>query len=264
MHASIKPFTLALALLFAAPCVAVPETHAEPKANLTILADEALLLPLSQLARDYAKATGTPLTVVLNNAATTEHQIEQGLEAHALITANRALMDRLTEQGLTDVSSRHAVARTQLALISANGLSKQANLAKRISFATMLYATPDLPIFAVSADTLDGARITPLLAGHEFSATLASRLERKPNREEVLEALRDGEGLAIVFASDAATERDLNVLALLPEEISPAATYEAVVLGSEAMNEAKAFTTFLNSREAQATLAHFGFQGARN
>lgn len=263
MHSFIKPFTILLALLFAAPCYAMP-THAEPKANLTILADEALLLPLSQLVRDYAKATGTPLTIVLNNPDITERQIEQGLEAHALITADRSLVDRLTEQGLTDVSSRRAVARTQLALITASNLSKQASVAKRISFATMLYATPSLPIFVLSPDTLDGMRIIPLLVGHEFSTTLASRLVRKSNREEVLEALRDSEGLAIVFASDAAMEHDLNVLAVLPEDISPAATYEAVVLGSEAMSEAKAFTTFLNSREARATLAHFGFQGVED
>jgi ABC-type molybdate transport system substrate-binding protein len=47
---------------------------------------------------------------------------------------------------------------------------------------------------------------------------------------------------------------------MLPETISPSINVDAVVLGSEAMKEARNFNRYLLSRSAQATLAQFGYQ----
>ena len=142
---------LILLMLFA-----LPATASEPRANLTILADESLMLPLARLTRDYATTTHTPLTVVVNNSAQAEHQIEQGLEAHVIITGDYPLLARLTDQGLTDVSSRRPVARTGLALVATREDSKRLKLAERISFAALLNATGNRPVFANAADTRGG------------------------------------------------------------------------------------------------------------
>ncbi len=251
-----------LMLLTALPAFATEGGNAAPKANLTILTDESMLLPLARLSRSYAAATGTPLTVVLKNADDAERQIEQGLEAHSVISANRALMNRLSEQGLTDVTSRRTVARTPLALVTASPLSKQALVAKRISFASMLAATPGLPIFTSAPGTAEGDLAQALLNRQDFSEKLAPRIHTEATHEEVVEALRDSEGLGLMLAADASTERDLTVLALLPEEISPPLAYDALVLGGDSMEEAKAFVAFLSTARAQAIFAHFGFQTA--
>ena len=258
----MKRFLLAIFLLLSAahPVLAVDGQHPVQKANLTILADENMLLPLAQLARAYATETGTPLTIVLKNTKDAEDQIEQGLEAHLLITANYPLIERLAAQGLTDISSRRAVARTQLALVSAAGLSKPAQWAKRVSFAAMLYATPTLPVFAPSDANIDGERVKALLSGKEFSETLAARIKIEPAHEDVIEALRDNEGLGLFLAADAAAERDLNVIALLTDDVSPPVNYDALVLAGESMTEANQFINFLSAKKAQTILSHFGFQ----
>lgn len=256
----MRPFTTSvLMLLFFLP-LAASATMAEPKANITIIADDDMLLPLAQVARRYATASNTPLTVVLKNADDAEHQIEQGLEAHVIITANYPLLDRLTNQGLTDVTSRRTVARTQLALVSASGAGTQGRIAKRISFAAMISATRDTPVYITAPGTAEGELASKLASGYEFSAALAPRMQVKPNRDEVIEALHDSESLGLILAADAADERDLTVLALLPPEISAPVTYDAVVLGSESMAEAKEFVNYLTSREADSVFAHFGFQ----
>lgn len=255
---------LALSCLAATAHAEAPITHAEPNANLTILADESLLLPLAQISRAYAKHGKTPLTIILKNAAESEEQIEQGLEAHVMITENHPLVERLAAQGLTDVSSTRAIARTQLALVSTSATSKSTAIAKRISFAAMIFATPNLPVILPNADTTEGARANSLLKGYEFSEALTARAQVKPNHEEVIETLRDEPALGLILAADAVVQPDMVVLSLLSSDISPPVTYEAVVLASESMAEAKQFVNFLTSRPAQEIFAHFGFQPPGN
>ncbi len=234
--------------------------EAAEKANLTILADESLLLPLAQLARHYAVESKTPLTIVVKSATDAERQIEQGLEAHIVITADSALIARLSDHGLTDVLSRKAIARTQLALVSVNDLTGQASIAKRISFASMLAATPNLPVLVNAPATIEGDRAQRLLTGYEFSQSLAARAAVKPDHDELITALHDEPSLGLVLAADTATESDIRVLSLIPDEVSPAVTYETIVLGGESMAEAKAFTNYLSTRAARNILAHFGYQ----
>lgn len=254
----IRFLRILLAGLLLLPLAA--SANSEPKANLTIIADEDMLLPLAQIARSYAMASNTPLTVVVKNADDAERQIEQGLEAHVIITANYPLLDRLINQGLTDVTSRRTVARTQLALVSASNFGRENRIAKRISFAAMINTTDNVPVYAIAPGTAEGDRAKQLMSGYEFSAALAPRIELKANREELIEALRDDESFGLILATDAADERDLTVLSLLPPEISPPVTYDATVLGSESMSEAKEFVNYLGTREADRIFAHFGFQ----
>lgn len=250
--------SLAVLLLTCLPAQAVEVT--QPRPNLTILTDESMLLPLAQIARDYASESRTSLTIVVKNAEEAQKQIEQGLEAHLLITANEALIEQLTAQGLTNVSSRKPIARTQLALVTAGDLGEQANLARRISFASILAATPNLPIYADSPATLEGARAQALLNGYEFSGALAARLAVKSSHDEVITALRDAPSLALVLATEAVAEPDIRVVSLLHDEVSLPVTYDVVVLGSELMEASQAFANYLLNRPTRSIFARFGYQ----
>ncbi len=254
-----------LLALIAAFAISLP-AHAQPApkptalTNLTILADDTMLLPMAHIARIYAKSTKTPLTIVALHANDVEHQIEQGLDAHVIITANAPLIGRLVEQGMTDVNSRRALARTQLALVTATDLNKQADIAERISFASVLAATPTLPVFCNDSTTRDGLLAQKLSAEGEFSKALTARIASKQNLEEVIASLRDEPSLALILAADAVAERDIRVLSLLPESVSAPVTFEVVVLGSESMKQARAFSNFLMTKEAQTIFANFGYQ----
>jgi ABC-type molybdate transport system substrate-binding protein len=228
--------------------------------NLTILADEGMLLPLAQISRLYAHESQTPLTIIRLDPETAQQQIEQGLEAHLVISSNLPLITQLSTQGLTDVSSRKTIARTQLALVTANALNQQANLAKRISFTSILAATPTLPVLAMSPDTYEGKLVDSLREGKPFSESLASRLIVKSSDEDMLAALRETPSLGLMLAAQAVEQPDLTVLSLLSDEISPAVQLDAVVLGSELMGESKAFANYLGSRPARGVFKQFGYQ----
>lgn len=255
----MKRFFLLLLMVTALPVMAATEAKPPAPSNLTLIADESLLQALAPITRRYATVTHTPLTIVLKNSEGTATQIEQGLEAHVLITADQTLLRRVNEQGLMDVNSRRVVAQTPLVLVTGSGISKSASLAKRISFAATLYATPDQPVYADGPMSLDGAAVSKLLSGYEFSEVLAKRLQVKPSHADVVDALRDGPGLGLMLAADALLERDLRALAVVPEEISPPVRYEAVVLGSELMPASKKFVDYLNSREAAQIFAKYGY-----
>lgn len=251
---------LLIVMLLSLPAFAQPVARGVPKANLTLLADEQLLVPLARIARLYALESKTPLTVVVKNAGDAEQQIGQGLEAHGMITANAALLQRLAEQGLMDVSSRRPVARTQLALVTTSNLDQQADIAKRISFASILAATPRLPVFTSDATTLEGQLAAQLLKEQGFSAELAPRFSAKSSHEELLAALHDEPSLGLMLAAEAVADSDIRVLSLLPEEISPPVTFEVVVLASESMADTRAFANFLLSRQAQKIFSQLGYQ----
>ena len=259
----MRLIVLSLAVLFT--CLpAWADTPATSKANLTILTDEAMLLPLAQIARLYASDSKTPLTIAVKNTQTVQQQIEQGLEAHVIITADTSLIEQLAGLGLTDVSSRKAIARTQLALVTASNLTQQASLAKHISFASILAATPDLPVYADSLEAVEGARVKQLTQGQTFSAGLAARLEEKPTLDELITSLRETPSLGLILAAQAIGEEDIRVVSLLPSDISPEVNYHVLVLGSELMGESKAFANYLSSRTARNVFTTFGYQPPAN
>lgn len=256
----MRAFMLSMVMVLSVSLPAQAIDAAKPKPNLTILADESMLLPLAQVARSYARETQTPLTVVLKNTQTVQKQIEQGLEAHLVITANYPLIDQLTEQGLTDVQSRRPLARTQLALVTASTLDQQAALAKHISFASILAATPGLPLYINDASTMEGSRAATIVADKALAATLVDRIVVKPTHDELIGALHDGPSLGLILAAEAVDEPDIRVISLLPDELSPPVIYDVVVLGSELMGESKAFANYLASRKTRAVFSQFGYQ----
>jgi molybdenum ABC transporter molybdate-binding protein len=230
-----------------------------PANNLTVLADPGLILVMAELARPYSTSTGTPLTVIRTDSDPAQ-QIEQGFEAHILLSPDPTLVERLAQRGLIDVFGTHSFASTQLALVAPYRMKSKLALAKRISFAALLFSQPDLPIFVNDPTTIGGLRAQALMTGREFSHELATRAEVKTSLEDIVAAMATQESFALMLASNAVTEPDLTILSTLPESTSEPVRYDAVVLASEAMEQARSFTKFLRSPPAQAVLIRYGYQ----
>ena len=249
-------FLILLALLLPPLALAVPV-----RPNLTVLVDANLMVPAARLGRAYTKMNHTPLTMVVKNAAEAEDEIGQGLEAHVVLTANPELIEHLTEQGLTDVSSTRAVARTQLALVASKGLEVPV---QGLSFAAILDATPGVPIYLDAPQSDAGSRARALMHGFAFSTPLTERAEVQESHEALLLALHDMPGLGLMLAADAVGQPDVTVLSVLPDSLSKPVRYHVLVLASESMNDARQFAQFLASPEAQRIFEASGFQGVGN
>ncbi len=252
-----------LLFLIAAALLASPASATTP-ANLTVLADASLMLPLSQLARAYTNKTGTPLTIAVQGGEAAATQIEQGLEAHVLLTADQPLITSLRNSGVTDVFNARPIVRTQLALVGSSDIMARTDLARHISLAAILYAQSELPIYITPPETHEGARARTLMEGKDYSDILAARAVTLPSREAVLRHLHDSPGFALLLATDALNDPSLKVLSIFPDEIAKPVNYEAVVLASESMDQTRSFIDFLLSDAGQKVFAQFGFQAPLN
>ena len=230
-----------------------------PADNLTVLADSSLMLVMAELARQYSTETGTPLTVIRTSVDPAE-QIEQGFDAHILLSPDPTLVERLAQRGQIDVFGTQTFASTQLALVAPYRMKSRLALAKRISFAALLFSQPELPIFMNDPTTISGLRAQALMVGREFSHELATRASVKTSIADIVEAMAKEDSFALMLASNAVTEPDVTILSLLPEATSEPVRYDAVVLASESMEQARGFTKFLRGKDAQATLLRYGFQ----
>lgn len=262
--ASVPPMKLFSRMVIGLFCAVMPLTVNAAKApttdNLTVLADPGLMLVMAELARTYSTQTGTALTVIRTTGTDPAQQIEQGFEAHILLSADPTLVERLAQRGQIDVFGTQTFASTQLALVAPYRMKAKLALAKRISFAALLFSQPTLPIYVNDPSSTSGLRAQALMAGREFSHELAARAVVKSSLQEVMDALKAQDSFALMLASNAVTEPDITILSLLPDSTSDPVRYDAVVLASEAMEQARGFTKFLRSKEAQAVLARYGFQ----
>ena len=89
---------------------------------------------------------------------------------------------------------------------------------------------------------------------------LAARTQTRPTHDELMASLRDGAALGIILAATTVTEPDVRVLSLLADDLSPPVMIDYIVLGSEAMSDAKRFNDYLSTDKARAIFAHFGYQ----
>lgn len=228
--------------------------------NLTILADEALIPPLSQLARRYSLTSNTPITLVMLNPDSVILQLEEGMEGHILITAEGKLLAALGERGLMNVGSRKTVARSGMVLVATSERVRKLGLASRISFASVLKATKQLPILTSDKNTPEGARALALESHPTLGAPLADRIAPQTDIEEVFTQLRDRDVLGLILSSQAIGEPDIQIVSLLPDALVPAVSYDAVVLGGELMPEANTFLDFLDSAYAKEIFNRSGYQ----
>lgn len=245
-------------------CLTLPLSANASKApssqNITVLAAPSLMLVMSELARMYSTESGTPLTVIRTSDTNSAQQIEQGFEAHILLSSDPTMVEQLAQRGQIDVFGTQAFASTQLALVAPYRMKSRLSLAKRISFAALLFSQPDLPIFMNDPMSISGLRAQTLMTGREFSAELAKRAVVKPSLDAIAEAMAKEDSFALILASSAVTEPDITILSLLPETTAEPVRYDAVVLASEAMEQARGFTKFLRTSKAQAVLMRYGFQ----
>jgi len=237
----------------------VSPARAMTPANLTVLADASLMLPLSQLARNYTLKTGTPLTIAVQGGETAADQIAQGLEAHVLLTADQLLIASLRNSGVTDVFSAKPIARTQLALVGSSDIMARTDLARHISLAAILYAQPNLPIYITPPTTHEGARAQLLMEGKDY-ADMLKRVEVLPSRVAVLQRLEAAPGFALLLATDALNNPSLKVLSVFSDAVAKPVNYDAVVLASESMEATRSFIAYLLSPEGQKIFAQYGFQ----
>jgi molybdate transport system substrate-binding protein len=228
-----------------------------PPAPLTVFAASSLAAPLEELGALHELRGRQPVRVHLGASGTLARQLREGAPADVLISADEHLLDALVAEGLIDPSSRVVVATNHLVLVVSSGVATPPSAAALLGDerARIGIGDPDVaPVGRYAREWL-----TRLGAWERLVA--ARRLVLGPSAQAVLAQVKAGAtDAAVVFRSDAATTRDVAILAEAPPEATSPIRYVAgVVRASPHRQAGTVFLDVLAGPEGQRVLADAGF-----
>ena len=235
----------ALALLAAAPAV-----HAE---EVSVFAAASLTDALKEIAGAWETATGHK--VVFNVGASNDlaRQIKAGGPADVFFSADKAQMDGLEREGLVRAADRvDLLSNTLVVVVPADSQAKVTRAADLVPFKALALADPEaVPAGVYAREWLE-------------AQGLWSRLENKVvpalNVRAALAAVESANADAgMVYKTDAAVSKRVKVVFEVPQGEGPAIAYPLAKVATSSKPAAAAFVKHLQSAEARAVFARFGF-----
>ena len=223
--------------------------------TLTILAAASLTNVLPALYDAWPSSASVKVSFQFDASPRLARQIEQGLRADAIITADDAWMDYLRDKKQLKDGSRRVIARNALVVVvpaaSALKLEKAADL-----------VAPAIKRLALAGETVPAGKYAK--AALEQAKTWPAVETRVVRGDSVRSALRlaaSGEAdAAVVYASDAAAEPKVRTAFAFPSGSHPPIVYPgAVLVTSRSPDAARAFLDYCDSAAASSVWEGAGF-----
>lgn len=243
--------TLGAALLLGMPAWAQSR-------DLLVFAAASLKNALDDAIALYASNTGkTPPKISYAASNTLAKQIEQGAPADIFLSADLVWMDYLSAKGLIRAESRINLLGNRLVLIAGKGFSGTIELKPGLNLAAALSGGRlALCSEAVPAGRYGKAALEKLGAYIGVKDNLAPA---ENVRAALLFVARGEAPLGIVYATDAAAEPSVKILATFAAELHPPIIYPAAITTTSANPDAATFLAFLRSAVARPAFVNQGF-----
>ena len=234
---------------------AFPARAAED-ARVLVFAAASLKNALDAAVDDWS-ATGGRASISYAGSSTLAKQIERGAPADLFISANQSWMDYLQERGLIVPETRSDLLRNRLVMIAPKDSDVAVTLARGVDIAAVLgsgklaMANTD----SVPAGIYGKAALTWLGAWDKVARSIAQAQDVRA----ALALVSRGEApLGIVYATDAAADPNVKVVATFPEESHEPVVYPAALVKDSDSPAASSLLDFLKSPDAAR---HFEEQG---
>lgn len=268
-----KFLLLAVSMLVFAPLPA--RAMDEARLELSVLADKNLLIPLTQIARDYNRAHHINISIIARTGADTTSRIRDGLLVDVVISGDLKVQESLQQSGLIDLQSGVDILNDKAVFTQLKH-----NVKRRITPAARQEGTGFIPAF--DAKFIADYQLLLVNAGENVGFALAedaARLAALPEKvdsvfvedfQTLLKRLHENTRAVAVLPRHVVQQHpELKLLAAVQQEDGAdldstrlnGATYRAEVIASEHMRDARAFLQYLASKEAQYLFAKYGFSG---
>jgi molybdate transport system substrate-binding protein len=226
---------------------------------VTVFAAASLTEAMNEVIKAHTARTGVQVKASYAASSALARQIENGAPADLFISADEEWMSYLDKRSFIEPGTRVARLGNRLVLVAPAGGSRRMELRKGTDIAALLgrdgrLATGDpasVPVgrYAQQALTWVGAW-----------ASIESRLARADNVRVALSYVERGEApLGIVYSTDAAIARGVQVVGEFPPDSHPAISYPVAIVARRATPEAKALHAHLLSGNAAVVFRKFGF-----
>ncbi|HLJ21368.1 MAG TPA: molybdate ABC transporter substrate-binding protein [Stellaceae bacterium] len=254
MRRTLKMF---LAALFVAGQVAVISGPAAAK-NVVVFAAASLKNALDDACAAYEKDTGVKALISYAASSTLAKQVESGAPADIFISADLDWMDYLQKRNLVKADTRLTLLGNKLVLIAPANSSAKIDIVPRFALADLLgnerlaMADPG----AVPAGKYGKAALEKLGVWASVSSKVAPA---EDVRSALLLVSRGETPLGIVYATDAAADKGVRIVAAFPEDSHPPIVYPAALLVDSDNPAAAAFLDYLKSDKARPFFEQQGF-----
>jgi molybdate transport system substrate-binding protein len=243
------------ALLLSGLLLHPPQARAD---GVLVFAAASLKTALDEVARDWRERTGAALTISYAGSSSLARQIEQGAPADIFISASVDWMDHLQRSGLIRPQTRRDLIGNRLVLVAhepnatAFELDADTDLAGLLGDRRLAMALVD----SVPAGVYGKAALTSL----GLWDAVSSKVAQTDNVRAALALVSSGEApYGIVYASDAAADSTVNVVAVFAEETHAPIVYPAALVASSEAVDAQAFLDALGSPGALSIFKQQGF-----
>lgn len=235
-----------------------PPALAQPR-DLVIFAAASLKNGLDEAAARWSRETGRPgPRISYAGSSSLARQIEQGAPADLVLSADLDWMDYLDGKGLIRKETRLSLLGNTIVLVAPKGSQLRVSLTKGVDLSGALgngrlaMANVD----AVPAGKYGKAALETLGAWNGVKDKVA---QAENVRAALLLVARGEAPLGIVYATDAAAEPGVTVLASFPPETHPPIVYPAAAVKGSSHADALPFLRFLRSASGKSAFTAQGF-----
>jgi molybdate transport system substrate-binding protein len=251
----LKPlFRMAVALAFGFGLVSV----ADAQETVTVFAAASLQNALIDAAAKFTDATGIKVKFSFDATSTLARQIEDGAPADLFASADIDWMDYLAQGNLIKPQTRVNLLSNRLVIIAPRN---SATNELKLDTASIEAALGSGRIATGAVETVPVGRYAKLaLEKLGLWTALQSRIAPAENVRVALSYVARGEApLGIVYATDAASEPRIKVVATFPRDTHPPIVYPFAVVTGAKGDGATRFLDFLQGPVARQSFSAQGF-----
>ena len=242
----------------------VPAGRGHAAEPVVVFAAASLKNALDDATANWTKETGKAVRISYAGSNALAKQIEAGAPADLFISADQAWMDYAEKAGTVTPGSRIDLLRNALVLIAPGpkivGSDPQVALApdlgatlnRMLGGGKLAMATID----AVPAGKYGKAALEKLGAWDSVKGQVA---QAENVRAALLLVARGEAPLGIVYATDAAAEPNVHVVATFPSDSHPPIIYPAALIKESRNPDAATLLTYLRSPAARGAFERQGF-----
>jgi len=227
--------------------------------DLVIFAAASMKNALDEASASWVKESGKPAPKISYAASNTlAKQLENGAPADLFVSADLDWMDYAAAKNLIRPDTRVSLLANRIVLVAGKDstarldLRPGADIAAALGSGRLAMGNVD----AVPAGKYGRAALEKLGAWDKVKDKIA---QADNVRAALLFVSRGEAPLGIVYATDAAAEPQVKVIATFPEDSHPPIVYPVAITRDSANPDAQAFLTYLRSPAAKPVFERQGF-----
>ena len=251
---SRRALVIALALGLSAP--AAPALAAD---GVVVFAAASLKNALDEVVAGYAKATGKTVTVSYGGSSALAKQIEAAAPADIFISADLAWMKDVHDKNLTVAATEKPLLGNEIVLVAPKDSTATLTIAPGFDLAGAL--GPDGHLAMANVDSVPAGKYgkAALTKLGVWDAVSAKVVQADDVRAALAFVARGEAPLGVVYATDAAAEPKVKVVATFPADSHPPIIYPVALLAASTNPDAKDFLRYLDSDAAKPAFTKQGF-----